>query len=220
MLETGIHITPALATMWLPWVLLAMIVLVWVCCMLQPQYLRAVVSNSFASIGGNSADLVPSIGSQLFQWIFNSAVPAVAVYVFVTQSMTGSSELLGQLLVLSLLIDLARAFTALIVQYTFRFGKRSGVAYLKYFSLRSLLTYLLLVLVMLAAYTSATDLWLALLGVAAVGYLIFLGVQLTRLFCSSVLDVMSVIIYLVTIELLPSALLFEAGRQLCMQQLA
>ena len=220
MLDTGLHMTTALAAAWLPWVFLSLVLLVWVSCMLQPQYLRAMVSNSFASFSVNAAEQAPSIGSQLAQWLFNCAVPAIAVYVLLTRETICDAGLFGRLLVISLLVDVARALIALAVQYTFRFGKKVDVAYIRYFSLRSMVSYVLLLMVLLLAYTQPIALWLVLLGVTTVAYLIILGVQLARVFCSSLTDVAGVVLYLVTVELLPAVLLYEAGRQFFLQQLA
>jgi len=105
------------------------------------------------------------------------------------------------------------------VQYTFRFGKRIAMVYMRYFSLRSLLSFVLFVVILLAAYTSPDKLWLSLLGITTVLYLVILGIQWSRLLCTSPTDLFGVIIYLLTVELLPNLLLFEAGKQLYLQQL-
>lgn len=217
-MPTGLYISSALSATWLPWLCLAMVGLVWGSCMLQPQYLHGLISNSFASFAVNIAEQVPSLGSQLTQWLFNSILPAIGVYVLVVDSPMDGMELLGWLILISLAIDLGRVIVAAIVQYTFRFGKRIAMAYMRYFSLRSLLSFVLFVVILLAAYTSPDKLWLSLLGVATAGYLVFLGVQWSRLLCTSVTDLFGVIIYLLTVELLPTVLLFEAGKQLYLQQ--
>lgn len=219
-MPAGLQINAALSTTWLPWLCLAMIILVWLSCIMQPQYLRGLVGNSFASFTIGIAEQVPSIGSQIAQWLFNSTVPALAVYILIVDSAVYGLELFGNLLFISLAIDLARALIAALVQYTFRFGKRLAVAYMRYFSLRTLLSFVLFFVLLLMAYTSTDVLWLSLLGVAIGVYLICIGIQWTKLFCTSLPDMVGVIIYLFTVELLPAVLLLEAGRQLYIQQFA
>lgn len=197
-----------------------MVLLVWVSCMLQPQYLHGLISNSFASFAVNIAEQVPSLGSQMTQWLFNSLLPAVGVFVLVVDSTVEGFDLLGWLILISIAIDLLRIIVAAMVQYTFRFGKRIAMVYMRYFSLRSLLSYVLFVVILLAAYTSHDKLWLTMLAIATAVYLVILGVQWSRLLCTSLTDLFGVIIYLLTVELLPTVLLFEAGNQLYLQQFA
>lgn len=220
MSDAGLHITTSLAAFWLPWVCLAMVILVWLCCILQPQYMRGLMSNSLASFSLGAQEQNLSIGSQLAQWLFNTTIPALAVFVLVTQAAALDTNLFIWLLVVSLAIDAMRALLALMVQYTFRLGKLTAAAYLRYFSLRSLLSYVLFGLMLLIAYTSATALWSTLSAIVALAYLIILGVQWIKLFAGSLLDAMGVVIYLITVELLPNLLLLEAGRQIYLQQFA
>lgn len=220
MFETGLHITTSLAAFWLPWVCLAMVILVWLCCILQPQYMRGLMSNGLASFSVGAQEQNLSLGSQLAQWLFNTTIPALAVFVLVMQAAALDTNLFTLLLVVSLAIDGVRALLALMVQYTFRLGKLSAAAYMSYFSLRSLLSYVLFVLMLLIAYTSATALWITLSAIFALVYLIVLGIQWIKLFASSLLDAIGVVIYLITVELLPNVLLLEAGRQIYMQQFA
>lgn len=219
-MPSGLYITASLSTTWLPWLCLAMVLLVWVSCMLQPQYLHGLISNSFASFAVNIAEQVPSLGSQMTQWLFNSLLPAVGVFVLVVDSTVEGFDLLGWLILISIAIDLLRIIVAAMVQYTFRFGKRIAMVYMRYFSLRSLLSYVLFVVILLAAYTSHDKLWLTMLAIATAVYLVILGVQWSRLLCTSLTDLFGVIIYLLTVELLPTVLLFEAGNQLYLQQFA
>lgn len=204
----------ALATAWLPWVCLAVMGLGWLSCIMQPRYLNGLFSNSFAGFAINGPEQVPSLGSQVTQWLFNSSVPAIGVYVLVTQSAVYGAQLLGRLLLLALLIDGLRALTAIIVQYTFSLGKMVSLAYMRYFALRSLFTFVLFILVLVIAHSTPSTTWFVILGSLVAVYLILLIVQWARLFCTSVLDVVSMIIYLLTVELLPTFLLFEAGNQL------
>ena len=219
-MPSGLYISSALSATWLPWLCLAMVLLVWTSCMLQPQYLHGLISNSFASFAVNIAEQVPSLGSQVAQWIFNSILPAIGVFVLVVDSTIVGLDFLGWLILISLAIDLLRIVVAAMVQYTFRFGKRTPMVYIRYFSLRSLLSYVLFVVILLAAYTSPDKLWLSMLGIATAAYLVTLGVQWSRLLCTSVSDLFGVIIYLLTVELLPTMLLFESGKQLYLQQFA
>lgn len=214
MFDSGLHITTLLSASWLPWVCLAMMVLLWLSCMMQPRYLHGLISNSFATFTVNAAEQAPSVGSQITQWLFNTIVPAICIYTLVTQTAVYGTDLFGTILLLSLLTDVFRAVTAIAVQYTFRFGKLAGLAYMRYFSLRSLFTFVELMLVLLIAYADHTTFWVATMGIMTVVYLVILGLQWGRLFCTSVLDIVSLIIYLLTIELLPTALLYEAGKQL------
>ncbi len=217
--DSGLHITTALATTWMPWLCLVMVLLVWLCCIMQPQYLRGLVSNCFASFAIGTAEQVPSIGSQVSQWMFNTVVPAVCVYVLVVQSAMYGTTLLAWLVALSMGIDLLRALTAWMVHYTFRLGKMTGLAYMRYFALRSMMTYLLFAIVLMIAFSSVEIGWLNLFGIMTGVYIIILGIQWTKLFCSSFLQLPGIIVYLITVELLPTVLLYEAGRQLYLQQI-
>ena len=218
--DAGLHITAALAATWLPWVFLMMALLVWLSCIMQPQYLRAVVSNSFATFAGTTAEQVPSIGSQVAQWLFNITMPALIVYVLLVQTAMVGTGMLASMILLSLLIDVARTVIALLIHYTFRLGKSMSLAYVRYFSLRSVFSYVLFIFMLLVAYTSPEGVWLTLLLVAAGAYLLILGWQWAKLFCSSLPEVASVVIYVITVELLPMMMLYEAGRQMVLQQLA
>ncbi|MBP5658914.1 MAG: DUF4271 domain-containing protein [Paludibacteraceae bacterium] len=220
MIETGLHISSSLSTVWLPWICLAMVGLVWLSCIMQPQYLRGILSNSFASFSVNAAEQVPSIGSQVAQWLFNSTVPALCVYVLVTDAAMDGTELLGELIVMALTIDALRAITALVVQYTFRLGKMMGLAYMRYFSLRTLLSFVMLVVVLLVAYTSPDAVWGSILAGTVLVYIVILGLQWTKIFCNQLTDIAGVVIYLITVELLPLMLLYEAGIHICLQQYA
>lgn len=212
--DAGLHITTALTASWMPWIWLAMVGLIWMSCMMQPRYLHGLLSNSFASFTVNAAEQVPSIGSQITQWLFNSIVPAITIYTLVMQSAVYGTELFGTILLFSLLTDGFRALTAFVVHYTFRLGKLTALAYMRYFSLRSLFTFVQFILVLLLAYTTVQLPWLMLMGLMTVVYMIFLGLQWARLFCESALDIAGLVIYLLTVELLPTALLLEAGKQL------
>ena len=190
-----------------------MIGLIWLSCIMQPQYIRGLLSNGFSSSPG-AAEQTPSIGSQIMQWLFNSILPAIAIYTITAHTAIYGSALFGWLVALSILSDLVRALSGLIVQYTFRFGKRASMAYLRYFSLRSLFTYVLFIIVLLITYSSVGTLWINILGIITAIFLVLVGIQWARLFCTSIIDVIGVVIYLITVELLPILLLFEAGEQL------
>jgi len=220
MIETGLHITPALAAIWLPWVCLMMALLVWLSCIMQPQYLRSVVSNSFATFAGSTAEQVPSIGSQVAQWLFNITMPALSVYVLLAQNTMIGVEQLTSLILLSALIDVARTVISLMIHYTFRLGKRTSLAYVRYFSLRSIFSYVLFIIALLTAYTSLDGLWITLLLIAAGIYLLILAWQLSKLFCASINEIVSVVTFIITVELLPAIMLYEAGRQMVLQQFA
>lgn len=212
--------TTSLSASWLPWVCLAMVLLIWLSCVMQPQYLRGLLSNGFSVFSVNAAEQLPSIGSQATQWIFNTIVPAIGIYVSVTESVMYGTELLGWLVLLSILADGLRALVAMLVNYTFRLGKTINLAYMRYFSLRSIFTFVLFTLVLLVLYTDPGILWMVVLGVASVVYMVILGWQWGRLFCTSLIDLAGLLLYMLTVELLPAVLLFEAGRQLYMLQFA
>ena len=210
--------TTTLTTSWLPWVCLAMVALLWVSCMLQPRYLHDLLNNGFSAFTTNAAEQVPSIGAQITQWLFNIIVPAICIYTLVTQSAVYGSRLFGIIILLSLLSDVFRAMTALLLQYTFHFGKLASLGYMRYFSLRALFTFIEFAITLLLTSTMVQLPWLIILGVMTIIYLIMLGLQLARLFCDSVLDILGLLAYLITAELLPTVLLYEAGKQLYLAQ--
>lgn len=214
MMDTGLYITQSLAVNWLPWLSLGMLGLVWLSCMMQPKYLHGLVVNGLAGFSDNVGDQYPSIGSQITQWLFNSITPAMGLFVMSEMEAIEGGALFARILGLSLLADFVRVVVALLVQYTFRLGRLMGVAYLRYFSLRSLFSFILFAMLMLAITTSPQDIWLVLLGVLSAIYLLLLGWQWGQLFATSPAGVIGLTLYLLTVELLPAVLLWQAGIQL------
>lgn len=217
MTNEGIFISSALAANWLPWVCLIMVGLIWLSCMMQPQYLRGLLSNSFSTFGINSAEQKPSLGSQISQWVFNMTVPAIAVYCLVVQDVEYGTDLLTRIFLLAVAIDIARTLVAWLVQYTFRFGKMFGLMYLNYFSLRSLFTLVLLCEVLLVICSDQPAAWSVLMIITLVLFLVVLGVQWGRMICSSPLDILSIILYILTVEFLLMILLYAAAEQMYLE---
>ena len=197
-----------------------MVLLVWISCVMQPQYLRGLLTNSFDVFSVNPNEQIPSIGSQFAQWLFNCIVPAIGIFIMVEQEVVEGTSLFRWLILMSLLVDAFRLLAAVMVQYTFRLGKQMGMAYLRYYSLRSLFTFVLFVIMLLASYTSPHTAWIVILVIASVVYLVTLGMQWGRLFCSSPIDIAGLLLYMLTVELLPAVLLWEAGRQLYFMHIA
>jgi len=206
--------TTSLTAAWLPWVALAMVLLVWMCCVMQPQYLRGLLSNSFSVFSINASEQIPSIGSQAAQWLFNIIVPAMGLFIMVEQEVIEGGVLFGWMIVILFVVDAFRLLAALMVQYTFRLGRIMGKAYMRYYSLRSLFTFVLFIIMLLVNYTAPQTVWFSILAVASVVYMVTLGLQWGKLFCTSSLDVLGLLVYMITVELLPVVLTFEAGRQL------
>ena len=214
MTDTGLYMTTALSSSWLPWVCLVMVILVWISCVLQPQYMRGLLSNSFSVFSVNASEQIPSIGSQAAQWLFNIIVPALVLFIVVEQEVILGGSLFGWMIALLVLADAFRLLAAWMVQYTFRLGRVMGKAYLRYYSLRSLFTFVLFIVMLLVNYTSPQTLWLTVFALVSVVYMVILGLQWGKLFCSSPLDVIGLFVYMITVELLPAVLVYEAGRQL------
>jgi len=191
-----------------------MVVLVWMSCMMQPMYLRGLLSNGFGVFSVNTAEQVPSIGSQIAQWLFNCIVPAMGLFVMVEQEVIEGGVLFAWMIVLALLADAVRLLAALMVQYTFRLRSLMGRAYMRYYSLRSLYTFVLFAILLLVSCTSPHTGWFVVFAVASVVYVVTLGMQWARLFCTSLVDMAGLIVYMLTVEILPSVLIWEAGRQL------
>lgn len=212
--DTGLHITASLSSTWLPWLCLAMVMLLWMSCVMQPQYLRGLLSNGLSLFTVNNTEQIPSMGSQVTQWIFNIIVPAMGLFIMAEQEVVDGLDLLGWMVLLMLIADGVRLFMAVMVQYTFRLGRMMGRAYMRYYSLRSLFSFVLFTFVLLVNFTAPHTVWFVVLEVASVVYIITLILQLGRLFCTSLLDVAGLLIYILTVELLPAALVLEAGRQL------
>ena len=78
----------------------------------------------------------------------------------------------------------------------------------------SLFTFVLFIVMLLVNYTSPQTLWLTVFALVSVVYMVILGLQWGKLFCSSPLDVIGLFVYMITVELLPAVLVYEAGRQL------
>lgn len=181
---------------------------------MQPQYLRGLLSNGLSLFTVNNTEQIPSMGSQVTQWIFNIIVPAMGLFIMAEQEVVDGLDLLGWMVLLMLIADGVRLFVAVMVQYTFRLGRMMGRAYMRYYSLRSLFSFVLFTFVLLVNFTAPHTVWFVVLVVASVVYIITLILQLGRLFCTSLLDVAGLLIYILTVELLPAALVLEAGRQL------
>ena len=217
-MDAGLDITTSLAANWLPWLCVAMLCLVWLSCVMQPQYLRGLINNSFAPFDVNAADQIPSIGSQIAQWMFNITIPAIGAYTLVAQDATYGVGLFSRILLAAFVIEVLRTLTALLVQYTFRLGKMQQLAYMRYFSLRSLFTFALMAEILCITYTTAPAWAIILMLLTIVAYMVVLGVQWGKLLCQSVMDILSIAIYLLTVELLPLILLYGIAAQQYMQQ--
>lgn len=191
-----------------------MVMLLWMSCVMQPQYLRGLLSNGLSLFTVNNTEQIPSMGSQVTQWIFNIIVPAMGLFIMAEQEVVDGLDLLGWMVLLMLIADGVRLFVAVMVQYTFRLGRMMGRAYMRYYSLRSLFSFVLFTIMLLVNFTAPHTVWFVVLVVASVVYIITLILQLGRLFCTSLLDVAGLLIYILTVELLPAALVLEAGRQL------
>jgi len=191
-----------------------MVMLLWMSCVMQPQYLRGLLSNGLSLFTVNNTEQIPSMGSQVTQWIFNIIVPAMGLFIMAEQEVVDGLDLLGWMVLLTLIADGVRLFVAVVVQYTFRLGRMMGRAYMRYYSLRSLFSFVLFTIMLLVNFTAPHTVWFVVLVVASVVYIITLILQLGRLFCTSLLDVAGLLIYILTVELLPTALVLEAGRQL------
>ena len=191
-----------------------MVMLLWMSCVMQPQYLRGLLSNGLSLFTVNNTEQIPSMGSQVTQWIFNIIVPAMGLFIMAEQEVVDGLDLLGWMVLLTLIEDGVRLFVAVMVQYTFSLGRMMGRAYMRYYSLRSLFSFVLFTIMLLVNFTAPHTVWFVVLVVASVVYIITLILQLGRLFCTSLLDVAGLLIYILTVELLPTALVLEAGRQL------
>jgi len=191
-----------------------MVMLLWMSCVMQPQYLRGLLSNGLSLFTVNNTEQIPSMGSQVTQWIFNIIVPAMGLFIMAEQEVVDGLDLLGWMVLLTLIADGVRLFVAVVVQYTFSLGRMMGRAYMRYYSLRSLFSFVLFTIMLLVNFTAPHTVWFVVLVVASVVYIITLILQLGRLFCTSLLDVAGLLIYILTVELLPTALVLEAGRQL------
>jgi len=191
-----------------------MVMLLWMSCVMQPQYLRGLLSNGLSLFTVNNTEQIPSMGSQVTQWIFNIIVPAMGLFIMAEQEVVDGLDLLGWMVLLTLIADGVRLFVAVMVQYTFSLGRMMGRAYMRYYSLRSLFSFVLFTIMLLVNFTAPHTVWFVVLVVASVVYIITLILQLGRLFCTSLLDVAGLLIYILTVELLPTALVLEAGRQL------
>ncbi len=191
-----------------------MVMLLWMSCVMQPQYLRGLLSNGLSLFTMNNTEQIPSMGSQVTQWIFNIIVPAMGLFIMAEQEVVDGLDLLGWMVLLTLIADGVRLFVAVMVQYTFSLGRMMGRAYMRYYSLRSLFSFVLFTIMLLVNFTAPHTVWFVVLVVASVVYIITLILQLGRLFCTSLLDVAGLLIYILTVELLPTALVLEAGRQL------
>ena len=214
MLEEGLEISRALAANWMPWLSMAMLVQLWLSCMLQPQYARGMYQNSLGAFANNMTEQLPSIGSQITQWMFNTTVPAFCIYALVAQDVPGGFGLFGRILLMMVGIDLLRIVVAWLVYYAFRLGKRFIPMYLRYYALRSLTMFLLFAEALVLGASAHPMAWVMAMALTYLVFMLLLGVQLARVICTSWVDVLSIMIYILTVELLPMLVLYYAAMQL------
>ena len=203
----GVLISSSMATVWLPWLLLGALVSVGIGCLMQPRYLHGLISNSIQSFTLNMAEQIPSIGAQTGQWVLNIVMAATCAYTYIDAGGYGTptfSVLLG----MAAGIDIFRLFAAAIVSYTFGHTKMFGAAYIRYFSLRSLYAIAMLVPILLLFNLHSVSAMLTVIIALTAVYYIALAVQWGRMFCTSLLDVLFLIVYIMTVEILPTAILY------------
>lgn len=203
----GVLISSSMATIWLPWLLLGALVSVGISSLMQPRYLHGLISNSTQSFTLNIAEQIPSIGAQTGQWVLNIVVAATCAYICIDAGGYGTPKF-GMLIGRAAAIDVFRLVAAIIVSYTFDQTRLFGAAYIRYFSLRSLYTIVLLVPTLMLFNLHAVTAMLTVIVVLTAVYYIALTVQWSRMFCTSLLDVLFLLMYIVTVEILPTTILF------------
>ena len=205
----GTIISTASVSVWLPWLLLGALLLLGFCCMMQPRYLQGLYSNSLQSFSENSAEQIPSIGAQAGQWLLNIVLTASCAFIVMSVHERGlEARTWGVLLGIVAGIDIFRLIAAMLVTYTFRLTRMVGFAYIRYFSLRSLYTIILLIPILLLYNTQMAETMMWMIIVLTGIFYLLLAIQWSKLFCSSPLDILFVIIYIATVEILPTALLY------------
>jgi len=217
-MDAGLDISYALAANWLPWLCMAMLGLVWISCVLQPRYLHGLVNNSFSAFDVNAAERIPSIGSQICQWAFNVAIPAIGIYIIVAQDADYTAMLFARIMVAAIIIDCLRMLVAFLVQYTFRLDKIFGLLYMRYYSIRSIYTFIMMALILCVMHSATPFMWLIVMAVNMLVFMVLTGLQWGRLIGFSLTSCVGLLIYLITIELLPMFVLYGAAEQMYMQQ--
>lgn len=200
---------PSFYSVALPWLIIGVLIVQWLVCMTQPGYFRNLISSAFHIDSEHSSEQLPSIGTQIGQWLFNESVFALAI------TCIGLSEGTWQALGVSILsitvIDLARVIITALAAYIFIWGKRYSQLYLRYYSLRSLFAIILLVMAVASLQRPENDLWLICSIILMVTYLILLTVQCCRQVVSDLRQVLYIIIYIIVVELLPYLCLYRSS---------
>ena len=200
-------ITSSVAAVWLPWLLMGAVVMLCLGCLMQPRYIHGLVSNSLQPFSLNAAEQTPSIGAQTGQWVLNIMIAAVCAYTY-REMYTGGSSRFLVLLATAVGIDLFRVVAAMLVTYTFNMAKLFSMAYIRYFSLRSLCSIVLLIPVLLLYNLHVVPALETAVVVLMAVYYVLIGIQLGKLYCRKWLDVFFLITYIVTVEIIPTLLLY------------
>lgn len=203
----GLIISTSMTAVWLPWLLLAAVVTICLGCLTQPRYLHGLLSNSIQTFSLNTAEQTPSIGAQAGQWLLNITIAALCAYSYRQMYTAGYNHLLT-LLATAAGIDLYRLAATLLVNYTFDLKRMFSMAYIRYFSLRSICSMLMLIPIMMLSNGYLVPAMKVMIIVMMVAYYLILTAQLGKLYCSSLLDVFFLITYILTVEIIPTLLLY------------
>lgn len=201
----GMIISTELAAVWLPWLMTGAAIQLCLVCLMQPRYLHGLLNNSVQTSTANAGEQLPSIGAQIGQWVLNIVLIATCAYVYADSKDEYPSMAL--LLLTATGIDVLRVTSAAVVTYTFELKRALHEAYTRYFSLRSVYT-LALMIPMLLLFNSywVVGMQVVIIALTAVYYVV-LGIQWAKLYCTTAMDILFIIIYLATTEVLPTCFL-------------
>lgn len=201
----GLIISTGVAAVWLPWLMTGAMIQLCLVCLMQPRYLHALLSNSVRPFTTNAGEQLPSIGAQIGQWLLNVVLMAVSAYVYAISKDEYPS--MAVLLLAATGIDVLRLAAAMAVTYTFELKRALHDAYMRYFSLRSIYTLALMIPVLLM-YNGIRGIGMQVaIILLTAAYYVLLGVQWAKLYCTTPIDILFIIIYLATAEVLPTCFL-------------
>ena len=209
MLTTGIeHIISPWSAPWCGWIILALLVCAVLSEFMQPGIITQAHSSLLAQTDRTYKESPMNLWGQVFITLFRLGTIALAIYMSLYSGGTfgfGSFALIGGLTVGVLLVKMAG--TAM-VDYTFQISRRFMPSYNQYSDITTIAVCLLypgLLIVMRIGDTTAIK-WL-IAGIAAL-FILLITYRFMRNYMVSLRAVLYVILYVMTLEVLPMGALF------------
>ena len=169
----------------------------------QPAVIRQGFANVFSKVERSYSDSpMKSIG-QIWLFIFRIGVVSMAVNLFVYQG--GTFEFRHYLTIAGALtgIELLKYLSFLLLNYTFQFSRQFSTLFAHYTYVNTTISCVLYPLLLLIIYIEIPLFTVICLYGIAIVFLVMLLVKLLRVFAKDMLSCFYILLYILTIEVLP-----------------